>query len=89
MPEVMEECISLMVRRPPRRQGHHTATNMEKERMNPVVHCEMPYEDRERMATFYGVAFGWQTQMLGEDMGQYVLATTTETDANGPKTPGD
>ncbi len=56
--------------------------------MNPVVHFEMPYEDRERMATFYGAAFGWQTQMLGEDMGQYVLATTTETDANGPKTPG-
>jgi uncharacterized protein len=53
--------------------------------MNPVVHCEMPYEDREQMATFYGVAFGWQTQMLGEDMGQYVLATTTETDANGPQ----
>jgi hypothetical protein len=49
---------------------------------------EMPYENRERMATFYGSAFGWQTQMLGEDMGQYVIATTTETDEKGPKTPG-
>ena len=88
MSEVMEECISLMVRRPPCQQGHHTETDMEEEHRNPVVHFEMPYEDRERMATFYGAAFGWQTQMLGEDMGQYVLATTTETDANGPKTPG-
>jgi uncharacterized protein len=40
------------------------------------------------MATLYGSAFGWHTQMLGEDMGQYVLAMTTETDANDPKTPG-
>ena len=33
-------------------------------------------------------AFGWQTQLLAEDMGHYVLATTTETDETGPKTPG-
>ena len=56
--------------------------------MNPVVHFEMPYDVRERMAKFYESAFGWQTQMLGEDMGNYVLATTTETDENGPKKPG-
>lgn len=56
--------------------------------MNPVVHFEMPYENKERMATFYGTAFGWQTQMLGEEMGNYVLATTTESDENGPKRPG-
>ena len=56
--------------------------------MDPVVHFEMPYADRERMATFYGAAFGWQTQLLGEDMGHYVLATTTATDAQGPTTPG-
>jgi uncharacterized protein len=61
---------------------------MEEETMNPVVHFEMPYDDRERMAKFYGSAFGWQTQLLGEDMGNYVLATTTETDEAGPKTPG-
>jgi len=48
----------------------------------------MPYDDRGRMAKFYESAFGWQTQMLGEDMGNYVLATTTETDQNGPKRPG-
>jgi len=56
--------------------------------MNPVVHFEMPYENRERMAKFYKSAFGWQTQMLGEDMGNYVLATTTESGADGPKRPG-
>ncbi len=56
--------------------------------MNPVVHFEMPYDDRERMAKFYGSTFGWQTQMLGEEMGDYVLATTTETDEKGPKKPG-
>lgn len=56
--------------------------------MNPVVHFEMPYEDRNRMAKFYSSAFGWQTQMLGQDMNNYVMATTTESDANGPKRPG-
>ena len=56
--------------------------------MNPVVHFEMPYDDRVRMAKFYESAFGWQTQILGEDMGNYVLATTTETDQSGPKRPG-
>ncbi|HKE39848.1 MAG TPA: VOC family protein [Casimicrobiaceae bacterium] len=56
--------------------------------MDPVVHFEMPYADRERMAKFYASAFGWRTQMLGDDMGKYVVATTTETDENGPKKPG-
>ena len=28
--------------------------------MNPVVHFEMPYEDRMRMAQFYESAFGWR-----------------------------
>jgi predicted enzyme related to lactoylglutathione lyase len=57
-------------------------------KMSSVVHFEMPYDNRERMATFYQNAFGWQTQMLGEEMGNYVLATTTETDKSGPKKPG-
>jgi predicted enzyme related to lactoylglutathione lyase len=55
---------------------------------NPVVHFEMPAEDRKRMADFYTKAFGWRTQQLGEEMGNYVLATTTESDENGPKKPG-
>jgi uncharacterized protein len=57
-------------------------------KMNSVVHFEMPYHDRERMAKFYQNTFGWQTRMLGEEMGNYVLATTTESDDGGPKEPG-
>ncbi len=49
--------------------------------MDPVVHFEMPYRDRERMARFYQSAFGWKTQMFGPEMGNYVLATTAEQDA--------
>jgi uncharacterized protein len=56
--------------------------------MDPVVHFEIPYDDRKRMAEFYSSAFGWQTQMLGEEMGNYVLATTAETDGGRPKQPG-
>src|SRR5688572_19458148 len=57
--------------------------------MNPVVHIEMPAEDRKRMADFYSKVFGWKTQQLGEEMGNYVMATTTETDEKGfPKKPG-
>ena len=58
-------------------------------KMNPVVHFEMPAKDRKRVADFYTNVFGWQTQMLGPEMGDYVLASTTETDETGrPKTPG-
>jgi predicted enzyme related to lactoylglutathione lyase len=57
-------------------------------KMCPVVHFEMPYEKGERMATFYRQAFGWQTEMLGEQMGNYVLATTTETEKSRPTQPG-
>jgi predicted enzyme related to lactoylglutathione lyase len=56
--------------------------------MDPVVHFEIPFEDRKRMAKFYRSAFGWQTEMLGEEMGNYVLATTIETGEKGPKRPG-
>ena len=50
-------------------------------KMNPVVHFEMPAEDRNRMAVFYQEAFGWKAQMLGPDMGEYVVVTTAESDA--------
>lgn len=57
--------------------------------MNPVVHFEMPAEDKHRIAQFYTKAFGWQTQMLGPEMNEYVLVTTTEPGENGrPKDPG-
>jgi uncharacterized protein len=58
-------------------------------KMNPVVHFEMPAEDRKRMADFYSNVFGWKTQMLGEDMGNYVTVTTSETNETGrPNLPG-
>src|SRR5215208_6990898 len=57
--------------------------------MSPVVHFEMPAEDRKRMADFYTKVFAWKTQQLSEDMGNYVLATTTDSDENGsPRKPG-
>ena len=58
-------------------------------KMNPVVHFEMPADDRKRMADFYSGVFGWKMQMLGEEMGNYVIANTGENDENGrPKMPG-
>jgi len=57
-------------------------------KMNPVVHFEMPAEDRERMSRFYTKAFGWQTQMMGPEMSDYVVVTTTESDDGGPKQRG-
>ncbi|HKY01246.1 MAG TPA: VOC family protein [Burkholderiales bacterium] len=56
--------------------------------MDPVVHFEMPYDDRQRMMSFYNKAFGWQTQVLGEEYGNYVMAMTAESDECGPKKPG-
>lgn len=49
--------------------------------MDPVVHFELPYENRDRIARFYRSTFGWQLEMLGEEMGNYVLATTAVADA--------
>lgn len=58
-------------------------------KMNPVVHFEMPYEDSVRLTKFYTQAFGWQMDKMGEEMGNYVLATTAETDEDRMiKTPG-
>ena len=57
--------------------------------MDPVVHFEMPYEDQERVAAFYTAAFGWNMQGTSEEMGNYVLATTTDMGPQGrPKAPG-
>jgi predicted enzyme related to lactoylglutathione lyase len=57
-------------------------------KMSPVVHFEMPAEDRARMAKFYTEVFGWQTQMMGAEMGDYLVVTTTESDDDGPEKPG-
>jgi predicted enzyme related to lactoylglutathione lyase len=49
----------------------------------------MPYDNSKRLAKFYADAFDWQMNVLGEEMGSYVLATTTETDEKQMvKTPG-
>ncbi len=50
---------------------------------NPVVHFEMGYLDKARMVQFYQTVFGWETKDMGTDMGGYVVAHTTATDANG------
>jgi len=51
--------------------------------MNPVVHFEMGYKDKARMVRFYETVFGWKAQLMGPEMGNYVVAHTTETDENG------
>ena len=58
-------------------------------KMNPVVHFEMPAEDKDRMVDFYTNVFGWDAQRLGPEMGNYIIVKTTETEENGfPKRPG-
>ncbi len=58
--------------------------------MDPIVHFEMPAGDKKRMMDFYGKCFDWKFQVMGPEMGDYVLATTTESDpaTNRPKQPG-
>ncbi len=57
--------------------------------MDPVVHFEMSYEDKKRMAEFYQTAFGWKPIMFGPEMGEYVIVQTAETDEKGMlKEPG-
>jgi uncharacterized protein len=49
---------------------------------NPVVHFELPADDRKKLADFYSGVFGWNTNFLGEDMGNYVMLSTAATDEN-------
>ncbi len=58
--------------------------------MDPVVHFEMPYENKQRMADFYAKAFGWKANMLGPEMGEYVvMMTVPDADEKGyPTKPG-
>jgi uncharacterized protein len=58
--------------------------------MNPVVHFEMPAEDKKRMIEFYAKVFGWQSEISGPEMGGYVVVKTTESDEKSgrPKMPG-
>lgn len=55
---------------------------------SPVVHFEMPYKDAKRVSDFYAKVFSWDMQHMAQ-MGNYVVAHTTETDENQMvKTPG-
>jgi predicted enzyme related to lactoylglutathione lyase len=54
-------------------------------KMNPVVHFEMPAEDRQRMVDFYANTFGWEANQLGPEFGNYTVVMTTESDTKGPK----
>jgi predicted enzyme related to lactoylglutathione lyase len=57
--------------------------------MDPVVHFEMPYENPDRLVKFYSQAFDWQMEKQGQDMGDYVITTSTETDGKRmAKNPG-
>ncbi|MEX0616261.1 MAG: VOC family protein [Candidatus Woykebacteria bacterium] len=57
---------------------------------SPVTHFEMPYKDGRRVSEFYSKVFGWGMSETGEEMGHYILATTTETDENRMvQTPGN
>ena len=58
-------------------------------KMNPVVHFEMPAKDQKRVSEFYTKVFGWKMNQMGEEMGNYLLAQTAETDENNMvKAPG-
>ena len=57
--------------------------------MNPVIHFELPCDDRERLATFFERAFGWKPERLGPEMGNYVLLHTEDSpDEQGPRIKG-
>lgn len=53
--------------------------------MDPVVHFEIPYDDRARIMRFYRDVFGWELEHMGEQMGDYVLATTSSKVEPNPK----
>lgn len=55
----------------------------------PVIHFEMPYQNVDRVVEFYNRAFGWKMQKFGPEMGDYVVAETTETKDGRPIAPGN
>lgn len=58
--------------------------------MNSVVHFEIPAKDQKQLGAFYEKVFGWKVQDMGEEMGNYVVVSTTEGDpkTGRPKNPG-
>ncbi len=55
--------------------------------MNPVVHFEMPYEDQSRVVAFYKDAFGWNLEIMGPEMGNYVVVRVTGAPDSAPDAP--
>ncbi len=55
---------------------------------SPVIHFELPYIDAKRVSDFYSKVFGWDMSILGKEMGDYILAGTTETKDMMPLKPG-
>jgi len=51
-----------------------------------IVHFEVPYDDRERAAAFYGNVFGWDVQHI-PDL-DYTMAGTGPSGDRGPTEPG-
>lgn len=49
-------------------------------KMDPVVHFEMPAEDKARVKKFYEDVFNWKMTQLGPEMGDYLLAATSPLD---------
>lgn len=51
--------------------------------MYPVVHFELPANDRERSKKFYETAFDWKTSDLGPAMNNYITVETSPTEPSG------
>jgi predicted enzyme related to lactoylglutathione lyase len=45
---------------------------------NRVVHFEIEAQNVDRAKKFYTKAFGWKTQQIGDDYGDYVVVQTGE-----------
>ncbi|WP_404400607.1 VOC family protein [Pelagibacterium halotolerans] len=46
----------------------------------PVVHFELPYDDRERIVNFYREVFDWEIELLGPEMDNYALVRQPKED---------
>ena len=56
---------------------------------SPVVHFEMPFKDPSRVIEFYSKVFGWDMTPMGENMANYILAGTTDTENMQSTKPGE
>ncbi|MDP3965916.1 MAG: VOC family protein [archaeon] len=56
---------------------------MIKIKKSSVVHFEISDEDRKRMHEFYAKVFGWEANQLWEDMNDYLVVMTKDSDEKG------